>query len=287
MELWQNADNQTIIALSDLHQDSISSTVTFRHKEEVLALAKKLNAYSIFEDIGWYSGNNKEILTALELTRRDAWFIGKVGWLIPSCIENVCSIKTASPLFDITRQAKAQGIDCESIEFRFAGQWGFAGYKIPIREILKEVQAKIEQISHYNDGGSTQEVIDSLMSMYFERNQDLLEYLEQFSANETLYSLPQEKIFRMIDYAQILIDIEIIHALHKQLELGRQNLIVYAGGDHIADLHDALVYMGFELKASQGSIIKNEFIDYSDAQIRELIENALSIPKAYDQLLAQ
>lgn len=306
MELWQDEQNNSITTLSDWHQDTLGAETTFRQKKEIIDLAKQINAYGIFEDVGWYAGKNPEILKALKNTRRLAYAGQKIGKFVPAWVENKVDIQVASPLFDITEDAKKQGVDCQSIEFRYAALWAILGYKISIQDISQEISAKIKEIQDYQDGPQMKEIYNFMLESYFKNNQDFLNTLKQYAQNpkNQLASLPADKrdrveitydpiknvethnhYDRMNDYAHGILDIEILHALAQQLKAGKKMFIVYAGGDHIENIgRYGLPQMGFKLKKTIGSDAK-DFHLYSKEQMRVEIRNALDIKKTYDQLI--
>lgn len=263
MELWGDNKNNTIITLADWHIDTLSVVTTFRQKKEIITLAKEINAYGIFEDVGWYDGNHPEILRALQWTRMLAYVGSTVGWLIPSCVENYFGIQTASPLFDLTCEAKKELVDCESVEFRYAGGWALLGYKIPLHDIYAEVTAKIQAIEKYADGDAMAKIYNTKLNSYLKSNKSSSDFF---------------------DYCCTLLDITILHALYNRIKEGKKTFIVYAGAAHIQAINYDLEAMDFTLKAAIG--YSDAFGQQpSDEQARLMIKNALEIPEAYRQLI--
>jgi len=285
MDLWKDDKGNTVILLSDWHSDTLSVTTTFRQKREIIDLANHIHAYGIFEDVGWYTGNSPEIIQALKKTRRLAYLGQKIGWLIPSWIENNVNVQTASPLFDITVQAKNAGVECESIEFRYAGLWAKLGYNISVHDIYQELTSKIKEIQEYQNGQKMKAIYDGYLEIYFNINQKFLDILKQEAQNPqaTLASLPDDQQYRIETYAHSLVDIEILHALHRQLDTGKKTFLIYAGRDHINSIElYGLKLMGFEQKASIGQDVVGQQL--SDQQERELIKKALNISEVYKEL---
>ncbi|MFI5333300.1 MAG: hypothetical protein ACHQVS_04330, partial [Candidatus Babeliales bacterium] len=166
MGLWEDDKHNIIITLSDWHSDTLSFSTTLRQKREIIELAKKLNAYGIFEDAGWYTGKNPEILKAIKWTQNLEYYGLKVTSLTPAWIENRMPLQQGSALFDITNSAKQYGVDCESIEFRQASRWAHDGYKISLRDIYQELAFKAQEIEEYQDGDHMKDIYNFILKFY-------------------------------------------------------------------------------------------------------------------------
>lgn len=296
MELWKDDKENTIITLSDFHADTISCTTTFRQKQEIIDLAKELNAHCIFEDHGHYQGTNPHIIKELSNISYVMSFIKKTGWMIPSWVEKISFLYDGmSPLFNLTTEAQSQGVQAESAEFRYANGCAFyatvssfcyPGYKITLEEAYKELTSKITDIDTYKDqdGPVMKKIYDFSLSLFNEFDQKNFNILKEFSINpkNTITSLPEKNQSILVETGIKLLDIEIFHRLYTQLKSGKKTFIIYAGGGHIEIMNYGFICMGFNKKGKKGKEESSFFT--SEKETREAIQQSLNIPEAYKDL---
>jgi hypothetical protein len=278
MVLWKDDKNNTIITLSDEHLDTLSGTTSFKQRKEMIDLAKQIKAYGIFEDASWYTGNNPEIIKSLKYERISASVSQKMGWLVPSWLEDRTPLFPDSPLQDITTYAKKEGINCESIEFRHTVRAAEGGYKISGHETYEEITSKIKEIQEYQDGEAMKKIYDFLLKLHFKSYQASVDLLKHRTENP-MSIVPAEQ--QHLLNADRLIDIEVLHALYKQLEAGKKTFMIYIGGNHLIRIKYGLRMMGFEEKRSIGE----ERPSFSEELTRTAIRQPFDIIKTYEALI--
>lgn len=272
IEEWNNFDSksqnkQTIGLFSDVHRsDAINSKSIKKQRDELVDLAKKLNAIVIVEDSLIYGD---DLIYSSSINMHQGTF--------PE--DKLKKIEIETPLHGIHSLCKIKGVTSKNIEYRFSS------FR-PLDVYYNFFQNKKYQIKNsYKDGtlfeqyykdriDQLEQLIEVPLKPIFDLFKNSKEKLGDFLKRKDLPVIKNiDEIFRKVEkkwdidsigyagkisilltnYAAAFLDMEIMHAI---ATYDHQLLFICAGDMHIQEIKKALTQIGYNQKNQKGDSLK-------------------------------